>query len=79
MRLNSSTVTWTSQPMAVILGAIYSRRDDELVGVTELGRIIGRIRIDERPEASPRPSRTAGMAGSGVLHRSADHRPGPHQ
>ncbi len=40
-----------AQPMTAILQAIHDRRDDELVGVAELGRIIGRIQIDENPEA----------------------------
>jgi hypothetical protein len=39
-----------AQPMAAILEAVHARRDDELVGVAELGRIIGRIPTDEDPE-----------------------------
>ncbi|MBV8540648.1 MAG: hypothetical protein JO364_16385, partial [Pseudonocardiales bacterium] len=46
----AESVPEVAQPMAAILEAVHDRRDDELVGVTELGRIIGRIPTDEDPE-----------------------------
>ena len=39
-----------AQPMAAILEALRERQDDELVGVAELGRLIGRIATDDDPE-----------------------------
>lgn len=39
-----------AQPMAAILDAVGDRRDDELIGVAELGRSIGRVPTDSDPE-----------------------------
>ena len=49
--LPSESVPEVAQPMGAILKAVHGRRDDELVGVAELGRIIGRIPTDGDPEA----------------------------
>jgi hypothetical protein len=40
-----------AQPMAAILDAVHDRRDDELIGVAELGRSIGRVPADGDPDA----------------------------
>jgi hypothetical protein len=39
-----------AQPMAAILDAVGDRRDDELIGVAELGRSIGRVPTNGNPE-----------------------------